>query len=440
MKPIGGNDEKELSREELEMVLTEAVGGIAVVSPRSDGISLDYTNEGFFSIFGYTREEYELLGDDVRLNLFNPGDFMNLISKINTVTEPGFEQKFECRINKKGGEKGWVIINTRKPRNAKPGDQVFVINIIDITDQKKLQMQIQEEKERYEIVEEISDNILFTYDVLEDVLDCSPKILRGLRRGTRLENAIEAITYGDYLDHRDVPVFIEALSNALSGKRLNIFDARILNMHDDGIWYRVKFATVFNEEGSPIKFIGTMIDIDKEKKEKSRLIVQAETDQLTGFMNKISTGLKISEAIKEKPDDCCAMYLLDIDDFKKLNDTYGHQEGDSFLRQFTSKMSCAFRTSDILGRVGGEEFVIYIKSVNKSPNIVEEKAKEIEKICHSIRIASAPEKEFSCSIGIALYPEAGLTYSQLYERADRAMYYVKKNGKNDYAFFDEFKM
>lgn len=440
MKPFGGNFEKALTRNELETVLSETVAGIAVISPRADGISLDYTNNAFFTIFGYTRDEYEEIGDDVRMNLFNPGDFMNFMSIINTDIAPGTVQKFECRINKKGGEKGWVLISARKTGKSRTGDHTFIINIVDITDMKRLQMQIQEEKEKYEIVEEISDNILFTYDVIEDVFECSPKILRGLRKNTRLENAIEAITYGDVFDHRDIPNFVEAFSNALSGKRLNVFDARIINNRDDGVWHRIKFAPVFNEEGSPVKFIGTMIDIDKEKKEKSRLIVQAETDQLTGFLNKISTGMKISESIKEMPDDCCAMFLLDLDDFKLLNDTYGHQEGDKFLRRFTSRLASDFRTTDILGRVGGEEFVIYLRSIGGNISLIEEKAKEIENICHSIQLECSPDKEYSCSIGIALYPDSGLSYSELYERADKAMYYVKKNGKNGYAFYDEDKM
>ncbi|MBO5433414.1 MAG: hypothetical protein J6A43_05075, partial [Clostridia bacterium] len=89
MRRIGGEYEASLSREMLETILKETVTGIAVVSPRVDGIQLDYTNDGFFSLFGYTRDEYEELPEEVRMNLLNPEDFMNTITRINTDYAPG---------------------------------------------------------------------------------------------------------------------------------------------------------------------------------------------------------------------------------------------------------------------------------------------------------------------------------------------------------------
>lgn len=430
----GGKMESELEKAELEMILSDTVAGIAMVSPHSEGVKLEYTNEGFFALFGYTRDEYETLPQEVRLNLFHYDDFMNIISRVNTAYKPGEVQKFECRINKKGGEVAWALFSVRKPHSAQENEQRFICNIVDITEMKRLQIRIQEEKERYELIEEISDDIMFNYDVATDTLECSPKILRTLRTATRVEDAIEYITYGNVLDHRDIPLFIEAVSNALSGKRINIFDARIINQRNDVVWHRIKFASIFDGNGNAVRFIGTISDIDKEKKEKSRLIAQAETDQLTGFLNKVSTGLKINELIKEYPNEPGTMFLIDIDDFKLLNDTYGHHEGDIFLREFTSKLTLAFRSTDILGRVGGEEFVIFVNGLGDVKELVEEKAKEIEKICHSVKLEKAKDRVMSCSIGVAIYPETGMDYNELFEKADESMYYVKKHGKNGYAF------
>ncbi len=438
MRRLGGDYEKDLSRESLETVLRDAVTGIAIVSPHPDGVRLDYTNDAFFDVFGYTRDEYEELSADVRMNLFNQADFIDIVSKINTHYEPGEVLRFEMRINKKGGEKAWALISTRKPRNTTLEDLVFICNITDITDMKMLQMQIEQEKERYEIVEELSDNILFSYDVVDDVFECSAKNIRGSKSRTRIENAIENLTYGDIIDHRDVPSFIEALSNALSGKKINVFDARIINNRGDGVWHRIKFAVIYDDGGNATKFIGTLTDVDKEKKEKTRLISQAETDQLTGFLNKISTSLKVSEILKENTNEKGALLFLDIDDFKKLNDTYGHHEGDSFLKQFTSKLSIRFGANNTLGRVGGEEFVLYIDGTGLDSIAMKERAEkfaqDVLKICRSIKLESLPDKEITCSVGIALFNEHGSTYAELYEKADKAMYSVKKSGKNNYAF------
>ena len=100
----GGKMESELEKVELEMILSETVAGIAMVCPHSDGVKLEYTNEGFFNLFGYTRDEYEELPPEVRLNLFHYNDFMNIISRVNTDYKPGEVQKFECRCNKKNGD------------------------------------------------------------------------------------------------------------------------------------------------------------------------------------------------------------------------------------------------------------------------------------------------------------------------------------------------
>ena len=440
MRRIGGDYEKDLSREDLETVLREAVTGIAIVSPHPDGVRLDYTNDAFFGIFGYTRDEYEELSADVRMSLFNQADFIDIVAKINTQYEPGEIIQFETRINKKGGEKAWALISTRKPSNTSREELVFICNITDITDMKKLQMQIQEEKERYEIVEEISDNILFNYDVVADVFECAAKTVRGAKTRTRIEDAIENLTYGDIIDHRDVPAFIEALSNALAGKKINVFDARIINEKGDGVWHRIKFAVIYGDDGNALKFIGTLTDVDKEKKEKTRLISQAETDQLTGFLNKLSVSMKISEMIKENPNAPGALLFMDIDNFKMLNDTYGHHEGDIFLKQFADKLSIRFGANDVLGRVGGEEFVLFIDGADLTQEALTESAKktaeDILRICHGVKLENVPDREFSCSIGIALRNVNGTTYTALYESADKAMYDVKKNGKNNYRFAD----
>ena len=436
MRRIGGEYEESLSREQLESLLQDTVAGIAIVSPHPDGVRLDYTNNAFFEIFGYTRDEYESLGEDVRLNLFHERDFMNIVTKINTDYAPGEVLQFECRINKKGGEQAWAIISTRKPRNAAQGEQTFICSLTDITKLKKIQLQNEKEKKRYEIIEDLSDNIFFTYDVATDVFEASSKILRSMGTRTRIENAIENMTYGDILDHRDVPAFISALSSAFSGQKKNSFDARIINNRGDAVWHRIKFFVIFDENDNAVQFVGNLTDIDKEKKEKNRLIAQAETDQLTGFLNKLSTTLKVNELIKEEEEEG-AFFIFDIDDFKKLNGTYGHRVGDIFLKEFTSKLTLSFRSSDVLGRVGGEEFVLYLSGVGENKHYLEEKAMQIQTICNSIRLDAAPDKEFSCSIGISRFPSDAQTYPELYEKADKAMYYVKKHGKKNFAFFNE---
>lgn len=434
----GGRDESELSKEELAQILQNTVPGIALVCPHSDGIKLLYTNDGFFDIFGYTREEYEETSLENRLSLFDMSDFMDIISKINAEYSHEDAVSFQCRINKKNGEKGWVLISFRRfngPTIDGNGysNNTFVCNIVDISDSKRMETLLLEEKQRFEIIQDLSDVILFTYDVKEDVLECSKKLLVSIGTSTRYENAFEYITYGNVIDRRDVPNLISAFSNAMAGKKVNVLDARILDKQGYGVWCRIKFSAVYNRKGEAVKFIGTITDIDKEKQEKQRLISQAEKDQLTGFLNKISTSLKFSQTNKNSNNLQAAMFIIDIDDFKKLNDTYGHSAGDVFLKRFTQNLAEEFSENDVLGRVGGEEFLIYTQYSSQDELI--KKAESILNSCRKVRIDQVPDKEFTCSVGGALYPDDSEVYQELYEKADKALYDVKTSGKNNYKFY-----
>ena len=437
--PLGKGLGNDLGRDALADVLKEIVSGVVVVSVGKDGVSFDYANEEFFHILGYTRQEFfETVNDNI-LDIFDANDFAGLVDRTKNIYNSGDVIQIECSVKKKNGEKGWIIITTKMTNSGNLFDKRYVCNVVDITHMKELQSQLQEQQERYEIVQELSDDILFSYDVHEDVFEASSKMLRSLGTKTKITDAMENFTYGSIFDPRDVPTVITAYSNAISGKKVNIFDARIMNNRGDYVWYRVKFAAVYDSEGEAVKFIGTLCDIDKEKREKNRLIFQAQTDQLTGFLNKISTSLKISETIKADQEDFGALFLVDLDDFKELNDTYGHRQGDKFLKEFTNNLSHSFRSTDILGRVGGEEFVIYVSGVGETKHFIEEKASHILQICRNTRIENAPEKEFTCSVGIARFPSDAATYIELYDKADKAMYYVKKQGKNNFAFFEDIE-
>lgn len=436
MALYGGLAENQLEKELLESILGEAVTGIALVSPHPDGVKLEYTNKSFFSIFGYSREEYEFLDDETRLTLFNHSDFKKIIGRINTDYAVGEALRFECRINKKGGEQGWVLITTRKLDNEKFGAQRFVCNISDITDMIKLQNDIEKEKERYELVEEMSDDIIFTYDVVRDVFTCSPKILRSLRKNTYLNNAMESVIYGDIFDQRDIHRFIEAVNNGISGKRINSFDARIINLHGDGIWHRIKFAAVFDNDGNALRFVGTIRNIEKERRDKKRLFSHDETDRLTGFLNKIAASVRVNEGIRDGEVSDAAMYVIDLDNFKLLNDTYGYGAGDGFLRDFTRNLSLSCHADDILCRVDGEKFAVFVNGKGGAKKSAKEKAVEISDICKNVVVENAPGVKITCSIGVSRYPKDGESFGELFSGAEDAMLTVKNKNKNGIAFAD----
>lgn len=173
-------------------------------------------------------------------------------------------------------------------------------------------------------------------------------------------------------------------------------------------------------------------DIDAEKREQQELAVAAKLDRMTMLLNRETTMKYIRRVLEENKEEKHVLFMFDVDNFKHLNDTMGHQKGDEFLVELARGLKKSFRDSDIVGRVGGDEFFALMKNV---PDIVlvERKANEllstIQEIC-----AGYADIQLSGSIGIGIYPENGKTLDELYGQADAALYQAKRKGKNQYVF------
>lgn len=178
----------------------------------------------------------------------------------------------------------------------------------------------------------------------------------------------------------------------------------------------------------------TNIYFEEEKKriELERALVRAQTDPLTKLLNFQATMDKITECLLGS-NDSYALYFIDLDNFKTINDTYGHPVGDSVLRNIAGHLATIKSEGDIVGRVGGDEFVFFSKVGDNKESV----AHVAEKICYAIRsvkIKDELEKRVTGSVGIALAPIDGKDYYTLVTKADKGVYEAKKNGKNKYSF------
>lgn len=176
-------------------------------------------------------------------------------------------------------------------------------------------------------------------------------------------------------------------------------------------------------------------NIDKEKLEEQKLILAAKMDKMTMVLNRDTTMEYIRQIFEKDGTAKHALFMIDVDNFKLLNDTYGHLVGDEFLIEFAAELKSCFRDSDIVGRVGGDEFFALMRDVPDRETIGM-KAKEL---LETIQAVCKPYAEInlSGSIGIAVYPESGKSIEALYLRADTALYQAKREGKNKYVFFEK---
>ena len=181
----------------------------------------------------------------------------------------------------------------------------------------------------------------------------------------------------------------------------------------------------------------SIMDRIRRKIKSDGLIRLAETDQLTNLYNKVTTEKKIKEFIAEQPDTQSLIFILDIDNFKKINDTMGHAFGDEVLRTIGQTIKMEFRVSDNIGRLGGDEFVIFLKGLKDEEIIIREAAK-VENFFKDFKAGDGYVKySATASIGCAVFPRDAGDFEGLYKAADQALYKAKQRGKNQLAFYKD---
>lgn len=183
--------------------------------------------------------------------------------------------------------------------------------------------------------------------------------------------------------------------------------------------------------------ININMDRIRRKVKSDGLIQLAETDQLTNLYNKVTTEKKIKEFIAEHPDTQSLIFVLDIDNFKKINDTMGHAFGDEVLRTIGQRIKMEFRASDIIGRAGGDEFIIFLKGLKEEEILIRE-ATKVEKFFKDFKAGDGYVKySATASIGCAVFPRDAADFEGLYKAADQALYKAKQRGKNQLAFYKD---
>lgn len=173
-------------------------------------------------------------------------------------------------------------------------------------------------------------------------------------------------------------------------------------------------------------------DIDAEKKEQLELRRAARMDKMTMLFNRETTMTYIKQILEEEADGKHVLFMFDVDNFKHLNDTKGHQCGDEFLIALASEIKKTFTEDDVVGRIGGDEFFAFMKNVSCISQ-AEQRAQELLETIQTL-CAKYHDPYLSGSIGISVYPENGKNIDELYGQADSALYQAKRKGKNQYIF------
>ena len=285
------------------------------------------------------------------------------------------------------------------------------------------------ETKKYGLLAEFSDTALFEYDRRKDILEFTNNARRILMLDElRISHVMGKKIRTDLFLQEDRKVMEDMLRSRTGSWEDNIqyAELRLKSISGEYHWFGCHYKTITSDTGTVVKVVGKLADISRQRSREQELREQAMRDVLTGIYNKAGERL-IDRMVKEKGQGLFLM--LDLNDFKSINDTMGHAAGDAILTELGRVLKGNCRENDIVARIGGDEFVMFLPGVFDRQT-GKRKIGEIQESLRTVRISTWGIRGIKASIGAALCPEDGMDYGTLYKAADEAMYQAKEQSKN----------
>lgn len=396
------------------------------------GLDLLEYSDGFLKLIGYTAKELKEKFDNKFKALIYEPDWEKTIQSVAEQMSRGDTKKIEYRL--KCGDGSVKMIYDQGQLVRRDGRDVYYCILTDVTEQRAMTEELRLSLERHRIILEQTRDVIFEWDVEKDTVLWSDNWEKKFGYKAFTRNVEEEIMENVHIYPKDRTVLLNLFHKLKNDISYVEEEARIQKRDGTFIWCRIRASLQKGTGGKRKKVIGVIMDIDAEKTEAQRLKERAEKDALTGIYNKGTVQMFADNYISDmKPEEMAAFFMIDIDDFKNINDFYGHLSGDAILAEIAAGLKSIFRSQDIIGRIGGDEFAVIMKDI-KTKDSVETKAQEITSIFN--QFLQGEKNVISGSIGIAYLPEHGKNFETIYKNADIALYKAKASGKNTWKFYE----
>lgn len=389
-------------------------------------------NEGLYRFIGYTAGEIRDKYQNRLIELIHPDDRAALSERIAGQLKRGTTVISELRIICGDGSEKWGWINAELMLNQN-SEPLFYCIFIDIHEWKNAQEKLAESEQRYAYILSQTRDVIFEWNFQTKEIFHSPNFVDRFGYAAPTQNFPQSVVEQGMVFSGDVEEFLELYHRYEQGAKSVNVEFRIRDAGGNYVWCRSRSSGIYDSQGRLLKVLGMLYDIDHDKKELNQVTEQARRDPLTGLYNKEATEERITSYLECQREPALFM-VIDVDNFKNVNDTLGHIYGDAVLSDISSRLNSLFRSSDVIGRVGGDEFVVFLPGIREERDArrrIENAAEVFHRTYNNGKIIY----HLSGSIGAARFPEDGSTYLELFENADRAMYYAKKHGKNQYALY-----
>jgi diguanylate cyclase (GGDEF)-like protein/PAS domain S-box-containing protein len=396
-----------------------------VISTEEDGVYVE-VNEAYERISGYRRQD--VLGRS-GLDLGIWVDAHDRRALVAMLRERGRVEGFEARVRRAGGD---IIVMRISAERVTVGGKPHLVTVArDVTAEKKQQESL---RLAARVFESTAEGILIT--------DPAERIIAVNRAFTELTGYTEDEVRGQRpavlaADRHDQSFFTQLWETTHGTGR---WQGEMWSRSKAGAVspYLLTLSALRDEQGMVVNYIGVMRDISNIKQSQQQLELLANYDGLTGLGNRnlFLTHLKAGIERAARHNRKLALIFIDLDNFKVINDTLGHDVGDVLLAEVARRLKQAVRQEDIVCRLGGDEFTVYVEDFDDPQSLSGTAQRLVDAASEPYQI-SGHDIFVTASVGISIYPNDGTTISELVKNADTAMYKVKEQGRNGFQFFKE---
>ena len=384
---------------------------------------------------GYTQEEIRSIFGGHLIELVIPEDREMIRQAFREQLRHGPGVQVEYRVRHKDGRILWVLNKSRVVIDG-AGEEWIYTMLIDISDSRRTIDELNRKLDRYEIILAQTENVLFEWDVHADTVSFSNTWEKIFGFEPVSGQIKPALRNGSFFHPDDIVLLMEGVRNLESGSGYEMAEVRVATVWGRYLWCRFRATAIRDDMGRLCKIAGIIINIDAEKQAEQALQDRAERDALTKLLNKEAGRRHAENYFTQFPQGVnCALLIIDLDNFKQVNDRYGHLFGDAILTQAAREIKKLFRNQDILARIGGDEFMVLMRGVSDRA-LVESRCNRLLATFRSVFCNARYDLPLTCSVGVALSPEHGTSYYDLYHRADQALYQAKDRGKSAYVIYD----
>ena len=396
--------------------------------------SIEFVSAGCKALTGH--EVYDFMEGNVHFGeLVHPEDRGAVRNAIYRALQHNRRYSIEYRIVRADGVERWVWEHGTGIPDSRGVCIALEGFVQDITSRHAAEQALHEAERRYRSIVENAVEGIFQSTPDKGYLAVNPALARmyGYDSPQQMIETLRDIEHQLYVDPGRRGEFLRLMG--ANGQVLN-FESQVRQRNGNVIWISENARAVHGPDGAILFYEGTVVEITERKVYEEKIRHQATHDALTGLPNRNLLSDRLQQAIlhAQRNGDIAAVAFIDLDHFKFVNDSLGHQVGDELLKVVAARLKSCMRATDTVARQGGDEFVIVLSS-----------QKNLEAVSDAIRriiaVVSAPSQvsglalHITCSIGISIYPADGHDAETLLRHADSAMYKAKELGRNNFEYF-----